>query len=435
MSAYYPWNKSVGRAPFGTAVATSIVTDQGTVTFTGLLSGTIYTAYALVGTRHQYLDFETEPADEPDGSTDLTEVMGDIAELGTRVSALETGGPTFPDASTSTKGSVKLSSAPADAANPIAVGDNDSRIVQVADHETRIDALESASGDTAFGKETVGATPSVIGSNVKMVNQFTVPADGQISYIDVYLDGNGGGGGSQNFRGVIYSDTGANPDVLLASSSTVVVAAGAAGAWIRFTFAVPVAVTLGQAIWMGWHSGTSGNVGRYYLDGGGAQRYNTDLFTDGAASPFGSATTVGQTLSVKSVVQDNAASRISALEFDIEALEDADVTIDGRLDALEAGGGSTGSGVTKTVVANFPFPASAVVESDPIETGTEGTMIIAGAAGDQTITSVQVMDSLDGTTWRAHTSAATVVNRPYAKVKLTNGGTVQGDSELSMATA
>lgn len=92
-----------------------------------------------------------------------------------------------------------------------------------------------------------------------------------------------------------------------------------------------------------------------------------------------------------------------------------------------------GGGIITAQVANFPFPASGVIDSDPEPGG--GVLVVADAVGDQAITSVQVLDSLDGVTYRAHQAAATVVTRPWWKVRLTNGATAQTDSEFNVATS
>ncbi len=307
-------------------------------------------------------------------------------------------------------------------------------------HDTRLDSVETsvagliaATGDTAFGKSTIGGVAAAIGSNVKMVNVFTVPADGEIPYLDIYLDGNGGNvTGTQVMKGVIFNDLSSNPNAKIAESVQVSITPGQAASWVRFTFNTPLSVSAGDVIWMGYHAGTSGSIARYYFDGGGGQRFNTDLYSDGVATPFGTATVVGQTLSVKTVVQNNTPAQIAALQDDVDALTAADTALDDRIQVLESGGAAgAGAGVSTQLVANFPFPANAVIESDPQVGG--GVMVLAGAAGDQSITSVQVVDSMDGTTWRAHVGSSTVVYRPVWKARLTNGGTLQGTSEFSVA--
>jgi hypothetical protein len=298
------------------------------------------------------------------------------------------------------------------------------------------DAISAITGDTVFGKDTpIGATAAVIGSNVKMVNQFTVPADGQMTYVDVYLDGSGGSVGTQSFKAVVYADTGANqPGVKLRESSTVVISSGASGQWVRFTF-TPLTITTGQLIWFGWFSGSTGGVARYYYDGSGAQRYNTDTFADGAADPFGTATTVGQTMSTRSAVQNNTASQIADLQADVADHES-------RIGVLESSSGSSSSttGTIETaVIANYPIPASAVVESTP----QPGGVVIASAVGDQLFSSCLIQDTVDGTTWRTRSSAATgavfmnltAITHRLTKVQITNFTTDQGNFELTVGRA
>lgn len=315
-------------------------------------------------------------------------------------------------------------------------GLNSGKTAAIAALDVRVDALEAATGDVTIGNDSVGVTLQTLSSNVKMVGKITSTAAGELAYIEVWLDGSGGSVGSQSVKGVLFADdgTGNNPGSLLSVSTAGTVTSGQSGAWVRFYMLTPPNVTNGQVLWAGWHAGTTGAVGRYAIAGGGALRYNSDTLADGTTDPFGTPTSVGQLLSVRAVVQDNTASQIAALEDDVADLVAADDAIDARLDAVEAAG-TGGSTITVTQFANFPFPASGVVESDPVETNG-GMLVVASAAGDQTITSVQVQDSLDGATWRTHTGGASaVVQRPYAKVKVTNGATVQGDSEANMATA
>jgi hypothetical protein len=159
VGVYREWQKLLGRAPSGEQVTSAVVSDLGTVTFTGLLTGTNYTAYAVVDGAHRYIDFTT---DQPVGQAievDLTDVNSALATLSTRVNVLETSGLGYPDASTAVKGSVKLSSAPTTASEPIAVGDNDARILQAAVDHGRVDDLQAASLRITRRADAVAAFP------------------------------------------------------------------------------------------------------------------------------------------------------------------------------------------------------------------------------------------------------------------------------------
>lgn len=118
-----------------------------------------------------------------------------------------------PDASTTVKGVVKLDTAPASASNPIAVGDNSTRLPT----QNENDALVGTSGTAVSSSnklldnaDTTGTgliLRSSAGAFKQTIQVFTATGtytkpSGAMS-VDVYLSGAGGGGGSG------YRDTGA----------------------------------------------------------------------------------------------------------------------------------------------------------------------------------------------------------------------------------
>jgi len=76
--------------------------------------------------------------------------------------ATVSGGSTPADASTSTKGITKLSTAPASATNPIAVGDNDTRVPMQDENDLLGDLLAGTYwyGESAVGTDSYAITPS-----------------------------------------------------------------------------------------------------------------------------------------------------------------------------------------------------------------------------------------------------------------------------------
>jgi hypothetical protein len=87
-AVYRPWQKLLGREPSGQPVAFGTVAEDGSLTFTGLLDGQQYTAYAVVDGRPRYIDFGTDLAPEQAG-VDLTDINQSIGSIASRVAFLE----------------------------------------------------------------------------------------------------------------------------------------------------------------------------------------------------------------------------------------------------------------------------------------------------------------------------------------------------------
>lgn len=91
VSVYRPWQGGIDRSPSGAAITTSTVSDDGSLTFTDLLDGTQYVAYAFVDGRHRYVGFGTDTAAardtaaaisfSPHGTIQSTTVQAAIEEV------------------------------------------------------------------------------------------------------------------------------------------------------------------------------------------------------------------------------------------------------------------------------------------------------------------------------------------------------------------
>lgn len=150
-----------------------------------------------------------------------------------------------------------------------------------------------------FGQTTVGNTPSTgFIPDYKRGSKFTLGETGTLVSFSAYLDGLGGGSGSQSVRIVLYQDSGGVPGAKVIQSSTVSIASGTAGGWV--TFPAPQTSLTPGSYWIVIQSGTPGGIARDVGDGSSTLNWygNADTFSDGASDPFGSGNTGTGTLSV-----------------------------------------------------------------------------------------------------------------------------------------
>ena len=152
-------------------------------------------------------------------------------------------------------------------------------------------ALDDDEAAFLFGKGTVGGSFSSMSTNVKRASKhFLYYGPVRVTRLRAYIDGNGGGAGSQVLRGVIYSGT--NPTALAAQTGQATITAGDEGRWVDLPLSSPL--TLGPGYyWLGLHSGPAHGVARYAWDASspGSRRYNIDSYAGGASDPFGTAST------------------------------------------------------------------------------------------------------------------------------------------------
>lgn len=144
---------------------------------------------------------------------------------------------------------------------------------------------------TTVGKTTIGASNNKLAANLKSGNKVTLTQQARVTKISAYLDGNGTGNGSQLVRAVIYADSSGAPGARKAVSAEVSIAKGRAAGWVDFTISPAVVLPPGD-YWLVLHSGATANIIRRFGDTlSGAERNNTDTYSDGAADPFGTPTT------------------------------------------------------------------------------------------------------------------------------------------------
>jgi hypothetical protein len=105
----------------------------------------------------------------------------------------------------------------------------------------------------------------------------------------VYVDGLGGGTGTQVMRAILYADRGNLPTDELRRTFQTTIAAGRAPGWVTLYLPFNIALSPGY-YWLGLHTGGSTNVARFsWSSRPDGRRSNIDGFADGPSSPFGPA--------------------------------------------------------------------------------------------------------------------------------------------------
>jgi hypothetical protein len=149
-----------------------------------------------------------------------------------------------------------------------------------------------------FGRTTVATVPSAgMTADRKRASKFVLSELGTLLRFRAYLDGQGGGTGSQAVKVVLYRDNAGLPGAKVAESSQVNVSAGTAAAWINFP-ATATRLDPGT-YWVALFTGTTATIARNFGDGANNWYGNTDTYSDGAANPFGAGNTGTGTMSLQ----------------------------------------------------------------------------------------------------------------------------------------
>ena len=141
--------------------------------------------------------------------------------------------------------------------------------------------LDSIGAANTVGRASVGAySTSVGGGFLDASGPYTVPAAGTVGKLTGYVRG---GDLASKLRAVVYADDNGAPGALVAASKEVVVAAGAAPAWVDFPFAS--AVSLGQGkYWLGYWS-ADGQAREYYDSVDGSERFVPAAYSSTGSAP------------------------------------------------------------------------------------------------------------------------------------------------------
>ena len=137
------------------------------------------------------------------------------------------------------------------------------------------------------GRATVAATPSAgLASDFKRGSRFTLSELGRVFELSAYVDGKGGGTGTQKLRYDLYQDLGnGTPGQRILESDEVTINAGQSAGWVS-AHVTQTDVQPGN-YWIVIHTGNTTGVARDYGDGP-ANWYGTgDSYSDGASTLFG----------------------------------------------------------------------------------------------------------------------------------------------------
>lgn len=223
-------------------------------------------------------------------------------EIDDTIEAIVAGGT--PDASTTVKGRSKLSVAPVDAADPIAVGDNDPRM-NATDGLTE-DQEDALTGGGVFGTPSASnkfLTESFYTTSVVDTQEFTEtgtwtkPSYGNFAFVQVWGAGGGGGAAKANNDSYAYAPGGGGgaynqfyiPLALLSATETVTVGTGGAGGSAAVADAGAITGGTGGVSWFkNTTYQANGGVGAVAQDndnvltqgGGAGGAVGTSLFVD-----------------------------------------------------------------------------------------------------------------------------------------------------------
>jgi subtilisin family serine protease len=148
-----------------------------------------------------------------------------------------------------------------------------------------------------FGKTSIGASTDVYTANRKRVSAYALPSAGAVTKLSTYLTPTATSG-QQVLEGVIYTDNGGVPAALAGVSQQLSFASTNSPGWYDLVFSKPVKLAAGR-YWIGLITGATGKVAGFRYDSvSGSRDYNTNSYSSGPSSPFGSVTTDGEQASL-----------------------------------------------------------------------------------------------------------------------------------------
>jgi subtilisin family serine protease len=150
---------------------------------------------------------------------------------------------------------------------------------------------------STFGKTTVGGSNDTFSANRKRVNRYSLPIAGSVSKLSAYLAPTSTTG-QQTITGIIYSDSSGKPATLLGATSQLTFRSTNQAGWYDLTFPIAIKLAAGN-YWIGIITGEASGVISYRYDSAsGARAYNTNTYTSGPTTNFGSYTTDNEQMSL-----------------------------------------------------------------------------------------------------------------------------------------
>jgi hypothetical protein len=148
-----------------------------------------------------------------------------------------------------------------------------------------------------LGKPDAGILGAPLGTELKQVNQYSLPTSALVGFEFVYLRP-AGMAGVERLRGVVYADSNGAPGRLLAVTDELAYARSDGSGWAQLDF-TPNLVLAPGSYWIGVITGGQPGVADIPYDNEpGALAYNTNTYASGASDPFGPITVGDKLLSL-----------------------------------------------------------------------------------------------------------------------------------------
>ena len=129
------------------------------------------------------------------------------------------------------------------------------------------------------------------------MSRYALPTAGSVTKLSIYLAPTGTAG-SQVLEGIVYSDSSGAPATLLGTSSPLTFTSTSAAGWYELTFPTPLNLAAGN-YWIGVITGATSNVAAFnYTTVTAGRDYNTNTYTSGPTSTFGTVTTDSEEMSL-----------------------------------------------------------------------------------------------------------------------------------------
>jgi subtilisin family serine protease len=155
-----------------------------------------------------------------------------------------------------------------------------------------------------FGKTNIGGSSDSFSAERKRVNRYALTVAGSVSKLSIYLAPTGISG-QQAIKGVLYSDSSGKPANLLGVTSQLTFSSTNKAGWYAMSFPTPLSLLAGS-YWIGVITGTTSKVTSFRYDtASGARAYNTNAYTTGPTTTFGTYNTDSEQMSLYATYSAN----------------------------------------------------------------------------------------------------------------------------------